>query len=344
MDKQRCLAILVEKNLAENLRTYLLKQNILRTDLKIKKDNSHIYLPITHLPKDLQKYTTIKTEFDKHKNIPTSYKQLVSLPENLTYYLPTSYDIIGDIILLKLSEGLIPYKKEIGNALLTTHKNCRTVCLSHPVKGEYRTRNISVIAGEHKTSTIHREYNLFFSVDLAQMYFSPRLAGERNYIAKTVQDGETIIDLFAGVAPFSVIIATYAKPKIIYAVDKNPQAIVYANENIAKNRVLDTVTVICADAKDIKTFITEKADRIIMNLPLSSLDFFETGLHLLKEKGVIHYYDILHEDLFTQRIQNLKDIAEKNKRSITCSSIRKIKSYAPREFYIGIDITATKKG
>ena len=60
---------------------------------------------------------------------------------------------------------------------------------------------------------------------LKETYFSPRLANERKRITSLVKPGETVVDMFAGVAPFSIMIAKYANPKIIYAIDKNKDAI-----------------------------------------------------------------------------------------------------------------------
>ena len=139
--------------------------------------------------------------------------------------LPTSYDVVGAIILIKLPKALFPYRKEIGKALLETHKNIRTVCLIDPVSGELRTRNVTIIAGENQTLTTHTEYGLSFDVDVETTYFSPRLASERKRVADLVKPGEIVVDMFAGVAPFSIMIARYAKPKIVYAIDKNKEAI-----------------------------------------------------------------------------------------------------------------------
>ncbi len=109
--------------------------------------------------------------------------------------------------------------------MLETHKNIRTVCLIDPVSGELRTRNVAIIAGENQTLTTHTEYGLSFDVDVETTYFSPRLASERKRVANLVKSGEIVVDMFAGVAPFSIMIARYAKPKIVYAIDKNKEAV-----------------------------------------------------------------------------------------------------------------------
>jgi tRNA (guanine37-N1)-methyltransferase len=331
---------------AEKIQKYLSEKKLLRTDLLLSKDKEYICFPIKKVPKELTSYKIIKKSFEKKETKPTSYKEIASIPKRLKHELPTSYDIIGDIILIKLAKNLLKYKKEIGESLLKSNKNIKTVCLTEPVSGEFRTRNIKVIAGEERTVTSHTEYGLTFKVDVKNTYFSPRLATERKRVANLVKQGEIVVDMFAGVAPFSIMIAKYANPKIIYSIDKNLDAVKYAQENVRRNNVLDKIEVLHADAKEVPDILNKKdvkADRIIMNLPFSAHLFFVYSLGISKEYCVIHYYDILKEEKIEERINALKEIAEKNKTVLTNLDVRKIKTYAPREFYIGIDITARKK-
>ena len=342
MDTENSTAICIHLHEAETTRRYLSEKKLLRNDLKIKRDSEFIYFPVKNIPKEFDSYKIIKKEFEKRKTTPKTYKEIISIPGKLKSNLPTSYDVIGDIILIKISRDLAKYKEEIGKALLSSNKNIKTICFSEPVTGEFRTRNITVIAGEKRTTTIHKEYGLSFEVDVKNTYFSPRLATERKRVASLVKPDEVVVDMFAGVAPFSIMIAKYAHPKIIYAIDKNDDAVVFAKQNIKRNNVLDKIEVIHADARKIHKILKEKADRVIMNLPFSAHMFFKDTLKITKESSIIHYYDILEEKEIQERINELKKIAEENKTILTNLNVRKIKTYAPREFYIGIDITATK--
>ena len=210
---------------AEKMRKYLSQYKLLKNDLKFKKDNNFIFIPVKKVPNKVNNiyFEVVKKKFERHKVKPKTYKETItnSISEQLQEILPTSYDITGDILLIKLSKDLQKYKKEIGESLLQSNKNIITVCLIEPVTGEYRTRNLEIIAGEKRTKTIHKEYGLKFHVDVGKTYFSPRLATERKRIANLIKKDEIIVDMFAGVAPFSIMIAKYANPKIIYSVDKN---------------------------------------------------------------------------------------------------------------------------
>ena len=284
MTQKKAPGIRVERKDAESVRRYLRERNLLRNNLLLKRDKENVYFPIQDTQgKTLLSYPIILEIFEEKKRKPASYKDIVKVPKEFQEVLPSSYDVIGDIILIKLTQDLQPYKKEIGDALLKAHSNIRTVCQTAPVSGELRTRKVTVIAGEHKTRTVHSEYGLSFHVDVQTTYFSPRLASERRRVAALVHPGEIVIDLFAGVAPFSIMIARYAKPRLVYAVDLNKEAVDLAFENVKQNHVLETVEVIHGDAQNITKMIQEKADRIIMNLPFSAHRFFSTALSIAKK-------------------------------------------------------------
>jgi tRNA (guanine37-N1)-methyltransferase len=342
MTKKRMQALRVPLRDAESLRRLLREQHLLRENVSILKEGTSVYFPIIGVIKDIPNCSIVSKTFEVKVKPPRWYKDLLKIPKKLKGDLPTSYDVVGSIILIKIPPTLYTYRMQIGHALLLTHRNVRTVCSVDPVVGELRLRNVEIIAGEPKTMTIHTEYGLSYHVDVAATYFSTRLASERRRVTDQVKPGETVVDLFAGVAPFSIMIARYAKPKVVYAIDKNSEAITLAVKNVTLNRVLDIVEVIHADAKDAKTVIPTEADRIIMNLPFSASAFLTVALSIAAPRCTLHYYDILHEDNIDERISALKNIGSVQGYRLTVGSVHKIKSYAPREFYIGLDITATK--
>jgi tRNA (guanine37-N1)-methyltransferase len=340
------IGIQADKKQAEKIRRYLIEMNLLKKDLKIKKDEKFVYFPVKNLPKDNKKYKFSRMDFERIEKKPKSYKEILDLPEKFIEKLPTSFDIIGNIVNIKIPEELNRYKNKIGEALIKANSNIKTVCATSSISGEFRTRDIEIISGEKNTKTIHREYGLKFYLDIKKTYFSPRLADERRRIANLVENDEIIIDMFTGVAPFSIMIAKYASPKLIYAFDNNRDAIDFAKINVKLNNVIDKIEIFCADSKNLKNILGKKlskVDRIIMNLPFSAHEFFPYALKLISDKCIIHYYAIIEEEKLCEKMDELEKIARDNNISLIKKDIRKLKSYSPREFYIGIDITAKKK-
>jgi tRNA (guanine37-N1)-methyltransferase len=280
------------------------KLGIIDRTLEIRKDRNHIYIPLIQQPKE-KELSTLKAQvpdfqlttnvFTKKKQQRKTLAQVLEnrLPPHLVASLPRALDIVGDIAIIEIPAELKAHERPIGEAILTVHKNVRTVLAkAGAVSGTYRLREFEVVAGERRTDTIHKEYGCKYHVDIAKAYFSPRLSQEHNRIASLVKKSETVVDLFAGVGPFSVLIAKNNAEAKVYAVDINPEAIEFLKRNIRLNRVENRVTPIQGDARQaVEERLLGVADRVIMNLPEKALEFVDTACRAIKPAGgMVHYY------------------------------------------------------
>jgi tRNA (guanine37-N1)-methyltransferase len=217
-------------------------------------------------------------------------------PEEISH-IYNSYDIVGDIAIIRLTEKSEKYSRIIAETIMKVHKNVKTVLAQiSPVHGDYRLRKLEYIAGKKKTVTIHRESGCMFSVDVEKCYFSPRLFYERMRIAKLVKDGETIVNMFAGVGCFSLVIAKHSNAEKIYSIDINPVAVQYMRENIRLNRAFTKVIPIEGDSKEVvQKMLRGVAYRVLMPLPEKAFKYLPYALLALKRNGGwIHYYDFEH--------------------------------------------------
>ena len=122
----------------------------------------------------------------------------------------TSFDVVGNIAIIKVPEKLQHKKRDIAQAVMKTNSNIKTVLnQTSPVLGSFRLRRLKHLLGEQKTETIYKEYGCSFKVDLASTYFSPRLSFERMRITNLVTRGETIVNMFAGIGCYSILIAKH---------------------------------------------------------------------------------------------------------------------------------------
>ncbi|MEA2054180.1 MAG: class I SAM-dependent methyltransferase family protein [Candidatus Thermoplasmatota archaeon] len=327
--KSFCIAVPREK--AELVRHELMEGQLLRTDLKIRCDENCVYLPVArevHVNEGVLKKMDFKL-MEKKQNFRDILASKISVDRTIS-----SFDVIGDIAIIRIPSELLKYKEEIGDAILSTNKNIKVVCMDNGVRDDYRIRDLKVIAGEERTETIHSEYGAKIMVDVAKVYYSPRLATERKRTAGCVKPGDVVIDMFAGVAPFSVIIAKMAKPSKVYAIDVNPYAVKYANINVKRNGVDDIVEVMEGDAMDIIPSLGT-ADHIIMNLPHRSYEFFPTAVNAGKS---IHYYEIIEKNKIEERLDWLRNEAKKKEKKAEIKNWRVVGSYSPREVKIGVDL------
>jgi len=241
-----------------------------------------------------------KGKFFESAKQPARLNDLLSgkLPSHVLANLPHAIDFIGDIAVIEIPLELEPYKQDIGEAILKAHKRVKTVLSKWgAVSGVYRLRNFEVISGEPQTLTVHGEYGCVFHVDLAKVYFSPRLSYEHARIASLAQEGETVVDMFAGVGPFSILIAKNHTDTHVYAIDVNPEAYIFLKKNVAVNRVVDKVTPISGDTRQvINERLAGVADRVIMNLPEKAIEYVDVACKALKpEGGTIHYYEFVNQ-------------------------------------------------
>lgn len=221
--------------------------------------------------------------------------------------LYSAFDQIGDIIIIRIPESLLSKKKVIGQTLLENVKPAHTVFYqSSDVEGDFRTRNLELIAGQDKTQTEYREFGCRFKVDVQKAFFSPRLSTERNRIAELVKDGQTVINMFGGVGMFSIV-AAKKKKCTIYNIDLNPEAISLCNENIKLNKLAGTVIPILGDAAQIiEKQLQNKGDRTLMLLPERSDEFLNSAISATKSGGIIHYYSHQHADRKQDAVQVTK--------------------------------------
>jgi tRNA (guanine37-N1)-methyltransferase len=271
------------------------------------------------------------------------------LKEKLTNTLPpqalakiySSFDTVGDIAIIRAPQNASAVAKEI----MATHKGIKAVFLqTSPVKGDHRTRQLTLLAGENKTVTKHKEAGCTFAVDIGKCYFSPRLSHERLRVASQVSPKETIVNMFAGVGCFSVIIAKTRPETKVYSIDINPAAYQFMQENTRVNRVFGKVLPMLGDSQEIvETQLQGIADRVLMPLPEKALEYLPTALSALKKTGGwIHYYDFQHapgsedpckktEQKVAQKLNSLGA-----KYLFTCSRI--IRSTGPNWYQTVLDI------
>jgi tRNA (guanine37-N1)-methyltransferase len=343
----------ISKVYGEKTITLANKLAIINRELEIQRNAKFIYVPLIRQPQknEMEKIRRHAPDFEvstytfpeRKKQVETFTELLEDrLPPHLFADLPHAIDLVGDIAIIEIPQELNQYKLTIGEAILKTHKNTRTVLAkAGAVGGTYRTREFKIIAGEPKTDTVHKEYGCQYYVDLAKAYFSPRLSHEHQRVASLVKEGETVIDLFAGVGPFAILIAKTRENVKVYAVDVNSHAIEFLKRNIRLNRVEGKVYPILGDAKQIvKNRLSGAADRVIMNLPETAIEFVDAACEALKPKGgVVHFYSFVNASnpldsiklCFTEAVQK----HERNVEKILVS--RHVRATAPYEWQAVLD-------
>jgi len=260
-----------------------------------------------------------------------------------------SYDIVGKIAIIRLPCASPENAPSVAKAIMSAHKNVKTVLVQEsPVAGDFRLRRLRHVAGENKTSTVHKESGCLFSVDVEKCYFSPRLSHERSRIARIIKPKETVVNMFAGVGCFSIIIAKQVNTSKVFSIDVNPEAIQFMQENIRLNRVYDKVIPLLGDSKEIiNNRLQHVADRVLMPLPEKAFEYLPYAVSALKASGGwIHYYDFEHAKKTENPTEKTKlKVAEK----LTSLGVafelpysRVVRTTGPNWYQVALDIQAAR--
>jgi len=258
--------------------------------------------------------------------------------------LVKSFDIIGSrekaVAIIEIPEELKSKEKIIGKAIMKIHKNVRSVLKqTSPRKGKLRLRKYKLILGDKNTEVLHKESGCKFLLDPRKVYFSVRESAERLRIAEKVRDGEKILVMFGGVAPFPIVIAKKKNVEKIYSVELNPKAHKYAIKNVILNKVGNKVIPFFGDVREICPLLGERFDRILMPLPEKAYEYLDLAFSCSKKGTIIHLYGISEEkNLFKDLEEKIIPIAKKLGIKYKVTEKRKVLPYGPRKWKVCLEI------
>ncbi len=239
------------------------------------------------------------------------------------------FDIIGS---REKAVAIIEGDKKQALEILSRYKNVKSVLKKvSGRRGVYRTYRLRLLAGEKNTEVVHKEYGYILKLDPRKVYFSPREAEERQRIAALAKDGERILVMFSGVAPYAIAIAKKKRCEVV-CVEINKKAVEYAKQNVLINSLKGEVENICADVREVKEKIG-KFDRILMPLPESAYRFLDVALFVAKKGAIIHLYGVSKEE------ELFKDLEERvtNKRYKVVGR-RKVLPFGVRLWKVRLDL------
>jgi len=332
----RSLCVAVPRSRAEAVRQQLLAAGLLRKGLAIAQEGGLVFIPATAAPSG---HETTEHEFRESFTPIRSYKDVARVPAELRPLLPTSFDVVGDIAIVKIPEELTAHETAIAEAILRANTSVHVVAADAGVKGELRVRQLRPLAGPDRTETVHQEHGLSYKVDVARAYFSPRLGSERMRVAEQVQPGEAVVDMFAGVGPYAVLIAKRREPRVVYAFDANPDAFRYLEENVRRNRAT-RVEPRLGDGPALLAAI-EPPDRVILDYPQNPDPAYRAALPRILPQGIIHYYAILETVELEEREQGLLSAAKASDRGAEIEVRREVHGWSPAHKLYAFDVRIT---
>ena len=276
---------------------------------------------------------------------------LQTLPETIW---PNSYEIQGDVLIVKLDEAAEMHGHAIAEAMLKHMHNVRIVCADDGVKGDFRVRDLHVLSsrdGSTTTRTRVRENEQLIDVDPGAAYYSARLAHQRKKTYQEVQAfrerlGRPVVvaDPYAGVGPAFVLMLKQSGLLGGYlAGDLNPEAVELMERNLVRwtqknSEHFDPATVVCKDARTWKDdeHLRGQADVVLVNLPHDSFEHLPDILPLFAQQGegLLRGWAIVERTSVEGRVDQLEDLVSAAGGTPQETSVLEIKDFSTTRCFV----------
>ncbi len=251
--------------------------------------------------------------------------------------VPGRWERLGRVLLLRVPEGLADREVEMAGLYARALRVGAVLAEEGPVTGVARRPSVRLLWGEG-TVTVHREHGVEYEFDTARQMFSKGNVGERLRMGRTVQDGETVVDMFAGIGYFTLPMAVMGSPRRVHAAEIDAEAHSYLTSNVVRNGVEDVVRPLLGDCREVVP--RGVADRVVMGYVGGTEDFLAVAMEALgPDGGVVH----LHEKYGIEEVPErpmvaIEAAAADADRTARLLSWREVKSYAPSIVHAVLDV------
>lgn len=189
----------------------------------------------------------------------------------------------------------------------------------------------------------HRENGLVYEFDAARCMFSSGNVTEKARVATFRCQGETVVDLYAGIGYYTLPYLAHAGARHLFACEWNPVACAALRRNLELNGVAGRCTVLEGDNR--RTCPRAVADRVNLGLLPSSRGGWATAVAALKPAGGrLHIHENVREDELAawadgarRRVADLARAAGREW-EVAVLKVVKVKWYAPRVRHVVLDL------
>ena len=306
---------------------------------KIGKDSDYRYIPILpeHLD-DVRQMGLETVEGDAHtldrRSPQEKIHDILSSYDELSGIVPEKWEYVGDIVIVRMDPRCEQYKELIGRTYAEV-LGAKTVCADvRGVSGEFRQPSMEIIYGT-ETESVRLENGIRYGFDVTKVMFASGNTDERMRMRKLDCNGETVVDMFAGIGYFTLPLAKYSGARRVFACEKNPESYRFLCRNIIDNELEDKVIPILSDNRNLagRAF----ADRILMGYVQTTSEFVPKALTMIRPDGIIHYHDTFYVSEYEDRICSIFDDAC-GPDGYEIERIHEVKSYAPSVSHYVADI------
>lgn len=341
----RVIGLRVARPSAEGVRKRLSAHGFVDTGREILEEGSSVVLPVLRLPDDDILPEGLAEVVEREFPVRCSRRDPIDrirgtaeVPERLKGMLPRRWESFGDVLVLRLPGAFAGREEAVARAYADV-LGAKSVLLDEGgVVGEMRTPVVRVVFGDDPVAT-HRENGVLFRFDASRIMFSSGNVDERARVSRLDCDGETIVDMFAGIGYFSVPVAVHRRPERVVACELNPTAFRFLRENVSLNAVEDRVEPVLGDNRSLpgESF----ADRVFMGYVKTTHEYLGTAGRIIRDGGILHYHETCPCELLPGR-PLARLTAAFGEGNVEVLALRKVKSYSPGVSHVVVDARISK--
>jgi tRNA wybutosine-synthesizing protein 2 len=230
--------------------------------------------------------------------------------------------MLGDVAVIR---GKRPSKKRIND--LVSFRHPRGVLWIRSLHDHTRIPDAEVMYGEIG-EVRHHENGYVYVFDPQLVMFAQGNREEKGRLARCVMSAERserIADMFAGIGYFTIPMA--GRGAYVHAMEINPVAFRYLQQNVLENRLSDRVQVTCGDCRKLLSGIY---DRIIMG-HFDSITMLGYALRHVRTGSIIHLHSLgTIENEIRMHVASAGFSAEIH--------VHKVKKYRPHTWHMVQDV------
>ncbi len=207
------------------------------------------------------------------------------------------------------------------------------------VTGELRESGVEMLVGDDDW-VVRRESGVDYGYRMSSCMFSAGNVNERRRMGEVTQEGEVVVDLYAGIGYYTLPALVHGGASVVHACEWNPEAVRALRWGLDANGVADRCVVHEGDNRESSEHLLGCADRVILGLLPSAEEGMGPALRVLGTSGELHVHGLAPStDHSGWESEVLGAVARYRPGSELSSSLTRVKSYAPHWDHVVADVT-----
>ena len=206
------------------------------------------------------------------------------------------------------------------------------------VSGEFRESGVEMLLGEDDW-VVRRESGVDYGYAMTRCMFSSGNVNERRRMGEVVEEGEVVVDLYAGIGYYTLPALVHGGA-VVHACEWNPEAVRALRWGLDANGVEGRCTIHEGDNRRTAESLAGTADRAFLGLLPSSEDGLEIAMRVLSpDGGTLHIHGLAPSKDHSSWAEGVCATASSLRPGSDLShEMTRVKSYAPHWDHVVLDL------